>query len=134
MSEKTCDEIISGKMEQLHNQLREVLELEASRHDMEPEETYLCPICEQHYDADDDYHLPRQCFEEDYLAVSIRKVVRIELSWGGPQDYVKLEYDQDGYLIDGSYHYLDWFDGASRPMSKEDLNLWEELYPEYIWE
>ncbi|HEC72593.1 MAG: hypothetical protein ACTSW7_00625 [Candidatus Thorarchaeota archaeon] len=49
------------------------------------------------------------------LAISKTVQFKIELSYGGPQDYICLDWDPEGKdWTGGSYHYLDWFDGARR--------------------
>lgn len=51
------------------------------------------------------------------LAVSTRRFVRMEFSWGGPSSYMDLEVD--GYEVVGAtFHFLDWFDRASRPIGE----------------
>jgi len=59
------------------------------------------------------------------LGVSKNLTYRIELSTGGPQDYFELDWDPEGeYWVGGSYHYLDWGDGARRTFGGD---LAEEL-------
>lgn len=54
------------------------------------------------------------------LAISKTVQYRIELSYGGPQDYICLDWDPEGKCwTGGSYHYLDWYDGARRTFSYE---------------
>jgi len=69
------------------------------------------------------------------LALSKWEVYRLELSWGGPQDYFEFEYDPEGReLVEVRYRYLDWFDGAERvirPGTKEFETL-ERLFFETI--
>jgi hypothetical protein len=43
---------------------------------------------------------------------------RLELSYGGPQDYFL--FHQNG---DITYHFLDWFDGAKRYLHNHDLEI-----------
>jgi len=47
---------------------------------------------------------------------------RLELSWGGPQDY--FVFHDDGTI---SYHFLDWFDGAKRYLYGRDLEIMEQV-------
>ncbi len=58
--------------------------------------------------TDDHYELP--------LCVTEQRVVRIDLSWGGPQDYLEVFLDEDGRPDRVVYHFLDWFDGAEREL------------------
>lgn len=48
--------------------------------------------------------------------------VKIELSWGGPQDYFIL------YPNEGTYHYLDWFDGAVKELDPDQHSLIYDLF------
>ena len=60
------------------------------------------------------------------LGVSVERVLRIELSTGGPADYItaKLERGQYGWeLASASYHFADWFDHAERSID-EGSPLW----------
>jgi len=50
---------------------------------------------------------------------------RLELSWGGPQDYFL--FFEDGTI---EYHFLDWFDGAKRELDpdSEEYKIMREVY------
>ena len=52
---------------------------------------------------------------------------RLELSWGGPSDYFL--FFEDG---DIEYHFLDWFDGASRRLTGEDYEIMKKFYEEVL--
>ena len=56
------------------------------------------------------------------LAVSTRQETKIELSWGGPSSFLIVSHDQ-GEVLGVVFHFLDWFDGASVPVSK-DSQVW----------
>ena len=42
-----------------------------------------------------------------------------QLSWGGPSDEVR--FHADGKI---TYHFMDWFDGAHKDVTKEDWAQW----------
>jgi hypothetical protein len=66
------------------------------------------------------------------LGHSIEKVVKIELSTGGPADFIMVWVDEyDNGVNKVVYHYQDWFDGASLDVKETDP-IWEfaELYIE----
>jgi hypothetical protein len=68
------------------------------------------------------------------LGHSVEKVVKIEMSTGGPADFIMVWVDQDDNSINRIvYHYQDWFDGASVDVKETDP-IWEfaELYIELI--
>ncbi len=49
------------------------------------------------------------------LAVTLNKVVRVDLSTGGPADFIELHYTADDWRpFRITYHFKDWFDGAVR--------------------
>jgi len=50
------------------------------------------------------------------------RAMRLELSYGGPQDYF-LFFD-DGII---EYHFLDWFDGAEIILSGKDYEVMEKV-------
>ena len=49
---------------------------------------------------------------------------RLQLSWGGPSDEFRIYTIGDTLDIDCiNYHYMDWFDGASIPVSEDTLSF-----------
>lgn len=79
--------------------------------------------------TDDD---ARERLNEWGLGISTYRVLRVDLSTGGPADYIeaKLEREQHGWaVVSAAYHFADWYDHAERPIA-EDSPLWryvEEL-------
>ena len=77
-------------------------------------------ILKGYYDGED------QGYEEwnNYpLAVTTRQETKIELSWGGPSDFLTVSHDRvEIYTV--TYHFLDWFDGAIREV-EEGSNVWQ---------
>jgi len=59
---------------------------------------------------------------EEPIGYSKATVHRIEYSWGGPQDYFEV-WEDDGQITRISYHFLDWFDGATRWLEGEDFEV-----------
>jgi len=49
---------------------------------------------------------------------------RLELSYGGPQDYFLYFPKLDRI----EYHYLDWYDGASLVLDGEDFKVMSEIF------
>jgi hypothetical protein len=70
--------------------------------------------------------------DESVLGVGTRVVMRIELSTGGPGDWVEAELD-DREVQDVTYHFNDWFDHAERRVSQGSA-LWSlaEYYAEVV--
>ena len=56
------------------------------------------------------------------LAISSRLVTKIELSWGGPSDFLSVEHDEN-HIYSVVYHFQDWYDGAKREVS-QDSQVW----------
>lgn len=74
--------------------------------------------------------------DEQILGVSttVTVTVRVELSTGGPADYVTAEVDpRDGSLSDVEYHFAPWFDHASVsvPSGSPLYRLVERFSPAY---
>ena len=70
---------------------------------------------------------PVEAINEYGLALSKTVNYKLELSWGGPQDYFIFEYDPDSKELVGiTYHFLDWFDAAQRRISSRSKE-WEIL-------
>lgn len=63
------------------------------------------------------------------LGHSMEKVIKIELSTGGPADFIKAYLDDENNLLRIVYHYQDWFDGAEKEVI-ENSPMWEfvEIY------
>lgn len=132
MTEKqpTCDERIAERMESREEYvagLRAVIDGEATT-------------------FDGDYDPAEEMTEDDAserlnelpLGVSVERVLRIDLSTGGPADYITatLEKDRHGWEIaDASYHFADWFDHAERNIDRNSP-LWRlaEYYAEIVEE
>lgn len=56
----------------------------------------------------------------EYAAgTSMEKLLTIVLSGGGPSSHIEAIIDEDGYVKSATYHFLDWFDGASRKISED---------------
>jgi hypothetical protein len=66
------------------------------------------------------------------LGLSVRRVMRVDLSTGGPGDWLEVELGDDNDVEDVTYHFNDWFDHAERRV-REDSALWRaaEYYAEY---
>lgn len=63
------------------------------------------------------------------LGMSKHTVFKIELSTGGPADFIKAYVDDEGIIDRVTYHYQDWFDGAEMEVD-ENSSMWEfvEIY------
>lgn len=72
-------------------------------------------IKNEEYNEESLYELP--------LGMSKQTVYKIELSTGGPADFINA-YVNDGILDRVTYHYQDWFDGAEMEV-EEDSYMWQ---------
>lgn len=77
-------------------------------------------ILRGYYDGEDDGF---EAWNEYPLAVSTRLVTKIELSWGGPSDFLTVEHDEN-HIYGVTYHFQDWFDGAKREV-EQGSKVWE---------
>lgn len=83
-------------------------------------ETHCKVLLADYYDGDEE-GLDR--WNNFPLAVSTRKETKIELSWGGPSDYLSVIHNEcEIYSV--TYHFQDWFDGALRQV-REGSQVWE---------
>ena len=75
------------------------------------------------YDADKEAlrEAAIECMGEYPLAVSVKRILKVELSWGGPSDFFECEMD-GREIVDVTYHFQDWFDGAKRALDGDDLD------------
>ncbi len=77
----------------------------------------------------------REEFDENILAFSKRNIVyRIELSYGGPQDYIDIYVDPEEYEIERIiYYFLDWYDGTHLELEGEEFKLVKNYFSELIY-
>jgi len=99
--DKTCAERIENQMRGRKEQFEELFARADSENDDEREQA-----------QDEIYELP--------LAVSTIKVWRIDLSTGGPGDWLEVHVDSDGDATRVEYHFNDWFDHASMVLDGDD--------------
>tara|TARA_Y100000310_G_scaffold154792_1_gene154320 strand:+ start:305 stop:733 length:429 start_codon:yes stop_codon:yes gene_type:complete len=62
------------------------------------------------------------------LGTWTHRVLRIDLSWGGPADWIEVELDDDGTWVSAQYHFSDWFDHAETSVSNDHLAVLEAAY------
>lgn len=60
------------------------------------------------------------------LGASVRYAIRVELSTGGPADYLEAIADADG-IERIAYHFADWFDHAERTLDGADFDTAERF-------
>jgi hypothetical protein len=63
--------------------------------------------------------------DEYPLAVTFAYSVRVDLSTGGPADFLVAEVSPEGDVLRITYHFQDWFDGASRSLGGPDFDAAE---------
>jgi hypothetical protein len=61
------------------------------------------------------------------LAATIRYAIRIDLSTGGPADYLEAIADADGSIERIAYHFADWFDHAELSLSGDEFDTAERF-------
>jgi hypothetical protein len=143
-NDKKCNDLIDDKLNARFEDYQNILNLnDLSDPENIPEseiETLKQFIKDQGYDPndydneDDLQELKDRLLSEYGLAAIEYKLIRIELSYGGPQDYIELRIDkEDNTLLSGTYHYLDWYDGAIRSLNQNQLDVIESLYS-YLWD
>lgn len=50
------------------------------------------------------------------LSIETKRTVVIQVSTGGPGDQFECDVDDEGIIEQVTYRFLDWFDGATRPV------------------
>ncbi len=66
------------------------------------------------------------------LAVTVRRVIEVLLSTGGPEDALRAELDADGDIVRIEYIFKDWFDGARRTLHGSDFDT-AEAFIRSVW-
>jgi hypothetical protein len=98
--EATCEERIESHLEALEADITDVLNA--------------------YYNGEEDGF---EAWNNYPLAVATHQITRIELSWGGPSDFLTVEHEGTE-IIRVSYYFQDWFDGAVRPV-QEGSKVWD---------
>lgn len=57
------------------------------------------------------------------LAVSIQRYLRVDLSMGGPAEWIEAKIDDTGGIGSATFHYADWGTHDERPI-EQDSALW----------
>lgn len=71
-------------------------------------------------DEDYDYDDPWDELNQYMLGYSTYKIVKIELSTGGPADWIEVKLgDYKEEIISVTYHFADWFDHAEMKVDKD---------------
>ena len=66
---------------------------------------------------------------EKLLSVDEIVTYRLCLSWGGPADYFELDWSPNNReWCEGRYLFQDWYDGASRTLTVEQVEQVAELF------
>ena len=108
MENKTCEDRIEKELKE---------RIEDFKHALKGDWEYFNDGCsyENFIDWLNSYAL---AYDDD----SHHRAKRLELSYGGPQDYFL--FFEDGSI---EYHFLDWYDGAKRELYGEDYEIMSEV-------
>ena len=125
--EERIDEELTGRLEQLLPDVRRWGVLKCAR--------YLKAEGRELTTADlDALQCEVSTLIQDRAAESLLSVERLStyklcLSWGGPADYFELDWSADSRAwVGGRYLFQDWFDGASRPLSEQQVEELANLF------
>ena len=89
------------------------------------------------YDDDlgnlNEYGLSFDYVEPDTFPDQREGFFRYQMSWGGPSDEFRFYVNPDGSMHRAEYWFMDWFDGAHRNVTDNDLvsRLWEWFEPSW---
>lgn len=111
---KDMTAMINGEFEQMVSEaVEEFIEKVTTASGEEPSEDEVNRFIEE---------LHKNCeytetsLDELPIGISVQKVIKVQLSWGGPADYIEIYvsgYPEQEGIDKVVYHYQDWFDGAS---------------------
>lgn len=145
--EKTCEELISEQfnsrneqieqmesmldgsyIEKINEEVEEFIEKVTTASGVEPTQEEIDRFREEF-----EKNLPytETSLDELPLEISTRKVIKVLLSTGGPEDFIEIHLsdNNDQTIDDVFYHYLDWFDGAKM---KVPVDSYMYSYATYI--
>ena len=80
----------------------------------------ISSVLEGYYNGEEDGF---EAWNNYPLAVQDYQVTKVELSWGGPSDFLKI-FHEGTEIYSVEYHFQDWFDGATRKV-EEGSKVWE---------
>lgn len=73
--------------------------------------------------------LVRERASESVLSVEKLITFKLCLSWGGPADYIELDWDMESRTwAGGRYLFQDWFDGACRTLGADQVEQLADLF------
>jgi hypothetical protein len=85
---------------------------------------------EESFDGYEDAH---DAFMDYPLDISTEKYIRVQISTGGPGDWLEIYLNGDDEITRVEYHFNDWFDHAYRVLdSKTPMYEYAERICEYI--
>ena len=80
----------------------------------------IASVIQGYYDGEEEGY---EAWNNYPISVDTYKMTRIQLSWGGPSDFLDVKHD--GHIVLAvTYHFQDWFDGAVRDV-EEGSKVWE---------
>ena len=137
--ERTCAERIGGQMADRLADFRAIAELQdADPMEAHPDVSERAEDMAGEYDPDTDLQEIAGEIVRDYpLGVSRRTVFRVDLSTGGPADWLEVvcsgntpAYESGGepYEVERiAYHFADWFDHAERQLDGAEFDAAERF-------
>ena len=137
--EKKCEDRIEEQQASRMDSLRALFKAYDGQEPLTPDELqYVVNLHEpdfEHYDADSNTYdgddleeLAREHLQEFGYGVSLVKTYRHVWSGGGPADYLEVDCDEEGDLLAARYLFQDWFDGATRELHGDELELAERYH------
>ena len=127
----TCKDLINEKFNEVEQDYKDAQKYfeELLSIDPDKQEEFKCKdkynkffYCEDFFD-----YVNSNALSWDWVDAEDEKnpgYYRLQLSWGGPSDEFRIYTIGDTLDIDCiNYHYIDWFDGASIPVSEDTLSF-----------
>lgn len=138
--DKTCEERIADHMSGRLADFLAIAELQdADPMEAHPDVSERAKEMANEYGAGDLQEIADDILDSYPLAVSARTVFRVDLSTGGPADWLEVvcsgntpNYEPAGegehYEVERIvYHFADWFDHAERQLTGEDFDAAERF-------
>ncbi len=129
--QKTCEERIDEELKQRLEQFLPDVQswgvLKCARHLKAEGRTLRTADLDQL--RDEVFDLIRERAAESVLSIDQVTTYKVCLSWGGPADYFELDWSTEARTwIGGRYVFQDWFDGASRSISHDQVEELANLF------
>ena len=128
----TLDTVLQlGEVETRYSQDERALYIDEDTEEFDADyfiEEHWGELAEQSYELFYEYGLAFDYVAPETFSDQERGYFRYQISYGGPSEEFRFYVDYGGELSCVEFVYLDWFDGAGRQLTGEDLEVLQAVF------